>query len=248
MASVGQVIEFTADQQQSVCTVCGYNMMGEIPEVCPFCGVSHEKFVTWDEAERTYRVTPHPVTDSVTQLISVPRLGMEHAAYRVETEDGAVWIDCPSAFNRDLDPVSAIYFTHKDFLGASNQYRALWDAKVYLHADDAKHPLAQQFPVDKKMEGDFSEHGIEAFHIGGHTPGFTIYIYDKVLFICDYVFPPGPRMRFNPFGQQAETLKRASRILDVISGRSLEVVCGYNFTTEFASWYEDFKRLLAQTR
>ena len=48
---------------------------------------------------------------------------LEHAAYRVETEDGAVWIDCLSAFNRDLEPVKAIYFTHEDFLGASNQYR-----------------------------------------------------------------------------------------------------------------------------
>ena len=50
-------------------------------------------------------------------------LGLEHAAYRVETEDGAVWIDCLSAFNRDLEPVKASYFTHEDFLGASNQYR-----------------------------------------------------------------------------------------------------------------------------
>lgn len=47
-------------------------------------------------------------------------LGLEHAADRVETEDGAVWIDCLSAFNRDLEPVKAIYFTHEDFLGASN--------------------------------------------------------------------------------------------------------------------------------
>ena len=118
------------DQAQWVCTLCGYNMIGTRPEVCPFCGARHETFLTWQAAEQTYRVTARPVTEGVTQLLSVPRLGLEHAAYRVESDAGGFWIDCPSAFNRDLAPVQAIYFTHKDFLGASNQYRALWGANT----------------------------------------------------------------------------------------------------------------------
>ena len=239
---------FTGQHQQWVCTVCGYNMIGEMPDICPFCGARHDKFLTWEKAEHTYRVAPHRVNDYVTQLLSVPRLGLEHAAYRLETDDGAVWIDCPSAFNPDLKPVEAIYFTHKDFLGASNQYRELWGAKVYLHLLDAEHPLAKPFPVDKQFNGDFTEHGIEAFHIGGHTPGFTMYIYGKVLFICDYAFPPGSRMQLNPFGPQDETRDLAARILEVISERSLETVCGYNFVTEFDGWHEDFKRLLDRAR
>src|SRR5690554_6156420 len=104
--------------RQWVCTACGYNMIGEAPDACPFCGAWHDKFVTWEEGEAVYRVTAKPVTDQVTQLLSVPRLGLEHAAYRIETASGVVWIDSPSAFNRDLDPVTDIYFTHKDFLGA----------------------------------------------------------------------------------------------------------------------------------
>jgi diadenosine tetraphosphatase ApaH/serine/threonine PP2A family protein phosphatase len=238
----------SADHKQWVCTTCGYNMIGEMPDRCPFCGATHDKFVAWDEAEKIYRVTPHRVNDYVTQLLSVPRLGLEHAAYRIETENGAVWIDCPSAFNRDLEPVEAIYFTHKDFLGASNQYRELWGAKVHLHALDAEIPIAQPFPVDRPFDGDFTERGIEAFHIGGHSPGFTMYIYRKVLFICDYAFPPGSKMRLNPFGPPKETRDRAVRILEVISGRSLETVCGYNFITEFDSWREDFKHLLDRAK
>ena len=233
-----------AEHKQWVCTTCGYNIIGEMPDRCPFCGASHERFVAWDEAEQTYRVTPHRVNDYVVQLLSVPRLGLEHAAYRIETEDGAVWIDCPSAFNRDLEPVEAIYFTHKDFLGASNQYRELWNAKVYLHALDAEIPIAKPFPVDRRFDGDFTEHGIEAFHIGGHSPGFTMYIYGKVLFICDYAFPPGAKMRLNPFGPQQETRDRAAQILEIIGKRSLETVCGYNFIAEFDRWHEDFQHLL----
>ncbi|WP_299492320.1 rubredoxin-like domain-containing protein [Acaryochloris sp. IP29b_bin.137] len=237
-------MEAAKHYQQSVCTVCGYNMIGEMPDICPFCGARHDKFVPSDKAEQTYRVTPHRVNDYVTQLRSVPRLGLEHAAYRIETSEGAVWIDCPSAFNSDLKPVEAIYFTHKDFMGASNQYRELWNAKVYLHTLDAKNPLAKPFPVDCKFDNDFTEHGIEAFHIGGHTPGFTLYIYDKVLFICDYAFPPGPRMRLNPFGPQDEVRNRAARILQVIDERPIEIVCGFNYVTEFIHWREHFKRLL----
>ncbi|WAL59875.1 hypothetical protein OXH18_22325 [Thermocoleostomius sinensis A174] len=234
----------STDYQQWVCTTCGYNMIDEMPDVCPFCGATHDHFVAWDEAERTYRVTPYRVNEYVTQLLSVPRLGFEHAAYRIETKEGAVWIDCPSAFNRDLEPIEAIYFTHKDFMGASNQYRELWGAKVHLHALDAKIPIAKPFPVDRPFDSDFTERGIEAFHIGGHSPGFTLYIYRKVLFICDYAFPPGSQMRLNPFGPQQETRDQAARILEVISGRTLETVCGYNFITEFESWREDFKHLL----
>jgi hydroxyacylglutathione hydrolase len=234
----------SAEHKQWVCTTCGYNIIGEMPDRCPFCGASHDRFIAWNEAEKIYRVTPHRVNDYVLQLLSVPRLGLEHAAYRIETEDGAVWIDCPSAFNRDLEPVEAIYFTHKDFLGASNQYRELWNAKVYLHALDAEIPIAKPFPVDRPFDGDFTEHGIEAFYIGGHSPGFTMYIYGKVLFICDYAFPPGAKMRLNPFGPPQETRDRAARILEVIWERSLETVCGYNFITEFDRWREDFQHLL----
>jgi hydroxyacylglutathione hydrolase len=247
MTLKNKTMEPAISHQQWVCQTCGYNMIGEMPDVCPFCGAHHDKFLSWDEAEKIYRVISHRINGYVMQLLSVPRLGFEHAAYRVETKDGAVWIDCPSAFNRNLEPVEAIYFTHKDFMGASNQYRQLWGAKVYLHALDAQLPIAQPFPVDRPFEGDFTEHGVEAFHIGGHSPGFTLYIYEKVLFICDYAFPPGSKMRLNPFGSQVETRRRAARIWEVIADRSLDTVCGYNFVTEFAPWRENFKQLLDRT-
>ena len=41
---------------QLVCVPCGYNMIGEMPEVCPFCGARHDRFVSWDVSEETYRV------------------------------------------------------------------------------------------------------------------------------------------------------------------------------------------------
>jgi len=229
---------------QWVCKVCGYNIIGKWTDVCPFCGAQSDEFVTSEEAEQLYRVTPLKVTDQVTQLMSVPRLGLEHAAYRVETDQGPVWIDSPSAFNRDIEPVDAILFTHKDFMGASNQYRALWGAQVYIHELDARHPLAQNHPVDHPFSGDFKRGSLEAYHIGGHTPGYTMYIHSDVLFACDYAFPPGAEMMLNPFSDVREMRVRGARVLDITEGRGLKTVCGYNYVTDFSTWCDDFSRLL----
>ena len=230
---------------QWVCITCGYNMIGEAPDVCPFCGARHDKFVSSEQAEQTYRVTTRPVADRVEQLLCVPRLGLEHAAYRVTTSAGAVWIDCPSAFNRDLEAVGAIYFTHQDFLGACNQYRELWDAQVYLHALEAARPLAQNFPIDETFTTDFVAGDVSAYHVGGHSPGFTMYVVDDVLFSCDYAFPAGPSMKFNPFSDQAEIRRCAARVLEIAQQRSLRTVCAYNYVADFESWIEDFRRLAA---
>ena len=234
------------DQAQWVCLVCGYNMVGEMPEVCPFCGARHDSFLTWEETERRFRVTPSRVNDSVMQLLSVPRLGLEHAAYRIETGGEAVWIDCPSAFNRDLAPVKAIYFTHRDFMGASNQYRAAWGAEVAIHARDAAHPLARPFPVDRRFEAGFHDGELEAIPIGGHTPGFTVYIFRDVLFVCDFAFPPGPEMRLNPYST-TEMRAKAEDLKALLARRAegLKIVCGYNYVVAFEAWRSDFERMLA---
>ena len=176
-------------------------------------------------------------------MLSVPKLGLEHAAYRVETETGAVWIDSASAFNRDLPPVQAILFTHHHFLGASNQYRQLWHSEVWLHKLDAEHRLVALFDIDEPFTDDFNLYGIQSYHVGGHTPGFTFYIYRDVLFICDYVFLTDTGMQFNPYGPPLETLKQAGRIFEIVQDLPLKTVCGYNYVAQFADWLPGFERL-----
>lgn len=231
------------NMQQWVCLVCGYNMIGEMPDICPFCGAKHDHFMAWDAAEIAYRVTSQPVNEFVSQLLSVPKLGLEHAAYRIDTTEGGVWIDAPSAFNRNLAPVQSILFTHHHFLGASNQYRLIWNAEIWLHAQDAKHRLVSLFDIDQRFKHDFAHRGVKAYPVGGHTPGFTFYIYRDTLFICDYVFLTDAGMQFNPYGPQQETQKQAGRIFEIIQGLPLKTVCGYNYVADFADWLPAFERL-----
>jgi hydroxyacylglutathione hydrolase len=229
---------------QWVCLECGYNMIGQMPDVCPFCGAKYDQFMPSDEVEKAYRVTIHEINKGVSQLQSVPKLGLEHAAYLVETKAGNVWIDSPSALNRDLESVDAILFTHLHFMGASNQYRKLWGSQVWLHEQDAKDPLVASFDVDKRFTDNFSLYGIDAYHIGGHTPGFTLYIYQDNLFICDYFFLNKSTLSFNPFDSQLETLKQAQQIQEIIKSRNLVTVCGYNYVMRFKEWVVAFENLI----
>jgi hypothetical protein len=220
-------------------------MVDECPDVCPLCGARPDNFVTSEQAEQDYRVTPKRVTDEVSQLLSVPALGLEHAAYRIETDQGPVWIDSPSVFNRDLDPVDAIIFTHRDFLGASNLYRELWGAEIHLHQLELAHRFAKGRVIDRPFKSDFARGSLEAFHIDGHTPGFTVYIHRNLLFVCDFVFMAGKRMRFNPYS--GDMITAATRILEVIEGRELDKVCGYNYVAEYPEWRAELRRITAAT-
>ncbi len=221
---------------QHVCTVCGYNMVGYFPDRCPFCGASRDRFLTAEECSARHRVEEVRVNDRVAQLRSVPELGLEHAAYRVETGQRTWWIDCPSSFDPWLAPAHHIAFTHHHFLGASNQYRELFGCQVRIQVLDSRHGLCRGFPFDQAFTADFVEDGIEAIHLDGHTPGFTFYVFEDVLFSCDYTFIKDGRMKLNPFGPAEATWRGARRLLHTLAGRPLRTVCGYRTVSEYETW------------
>ncbi len=234
------------ESEQYVCTVCGFNMVGYYPERCPFCGAPREKFITSEECSARFKVKGTPVKEKVTRLNSVPPLGLEHAAYRIDTNGKVFWIDCPSSFDRSLIPMDVTTFTHHHFLGASNQYRNFFSSEVRIHKLDSTHKICRAFTFDVTFEDNFLDSGIEAYHIDGHTPGFTFYIFEDVLFVCDYVFLKGEGMRFNPYGPEKETIEGAHKINKIIEGRKINKVCGYNYVIDFSDWKERFDDLLSR--
>ena len=227
-------------KEQYVCLVCGYNMVGFHPDACPFCGALKERFITSEECSARYQVVALPVNEKVTRLSSQPALGFEHAAYRIETGESACWIDCPSSFNASLPRVDTILFTHHHFLGASNLYREHFAARVCIHQADSHHEICRPFTFDDIFAQDFTHHGIEAFHVDGHTPGFTFYIFEETVFICDYVFLDGDGMKLNPFGPAERTIEGSRRIRELLDGRQLATVCGYNYVIDYGDWRRRF--------
>lgn len=228
------------NKEQYVCLVCGFNMIGFHPERCPFCGASSRHFITAAECSSRFEVVSTPVNGKVTRLNSRPALGIEHAAYRIETGRGACWIDCPSCFDPSLEQTDAIFFTHHHFLGASNLYRKHFEAQVRIHHEDSVHAICRPFSFDVVFEDHFVHQGIEAFPIDGHTPGFTLYIFEDVLLICDYVFLGEGAMKYNPFGPADRTIAGGERIRKILDGRALSVVCGYDYVIDYADWKNRF--------
>jgi hydroxyacylglutathione hydrolase len=227
-------------QEQYVCLACGFNMIGFHPEHCPFCGAPKTQFVTSEECSARYRVVGTPVNDRVTRLNSVPALGIEHAAYRIETDGGSCWIDCPSSFDASLPATDSLLFTHHHFLGASNLYRDMFGAKVHIHQADSLHDICRPFSFDVTFTENFVHNGIEAFHVDGHTPGFTFYIFQDLLFICDYVFLTDNGMKYNPFGPADRTMAGGRQIAEILKDRKITTVCGYNYVVNYPEWKRRF--------
>lgn len=228
---------------QYVCENCGYNMIGYYPIRCPFCGASRNKFITANQCSRKYTVEKHPVTELVTCLTSAPRLGYEHAAYHIKSKNKHIWIDCPSCFKTEVPKADIILFTHHHFLGASNLYKEHFDTDIYLHHHDAKEDLCKEFPIDTTFKSDFTIKDIEAKHIDGHTKGFTIYFFNSIVFLCDYVFFKKEQMKFNPYGNTENTRKGGEKLRDILQKRDVSTVCGYNYISDYDHWFHHFEKL-----
>jgi hydroxyacylglutathione hydrolase len=230
--------------EQYVCQVCGYNMAGYHPAFCPFCGATKDKFLTADENSARHHVEGMHVNAYVTRFNTVPKLGYEHAAYRVEAEGVVFLIDCPSTFDRSLPVMDTIMFTHNHFLGACNQYRDLYPARVAIHEADFHHDLCRGFTFDDLFLGSYCDSGLHAVHIGGHTPGFTCYIFRDVLFICDYVMVERNMMVLNPYGPPAATKEGLATLIGQIPDYPVSTICGVDYVMDSPSWIEMVRPLV----
>jgi len=229
---------------QYVCKVCGYNMVGYLPDNCPFCGASKSKFITAKECSEEYYIEEKEVNKKIKRLNSFPKLGLEHSAYQIETENKVIWIDCPSTFRKDVDPMDTILFTHHHFLGASNLYSQYFNAEVWIHGNDAQNSLSKHHTFTHKFEKDFTENGIKAFHIDGHTSGFTFYIFEEVLLDCDYTFYSGETLRFNPYGPGKATRDGGEKMKHNIESFELKKVCGVDYVVDYEEWKPALDSLL----
>ncbi|MBY9020821.1 MAG: MBL fold metallo-hydrolase [Candidatus Lokiarchaeota archaeon] len=232
------------EKKQYVCKVCGFNIIGYFPERCPFCGASNENFITAEYCSDNYKVLETKVTDKVIRLNSIPSLGYEHTAYSIKSENQTIWIDCPSTFDSSLERMDKIIFTHHHFLGASNLYRSFNNASVWIHNEDSKHPISKKHTFDKKFDIDFKLSGINAFHINGHTPGFTFYTFEEIIFVCDYVSMSGSKMKFNPYGPPGKTIEGGKMIKKILENRDYQIVCGFDYVVDYSVWMSLLVNLL----
>ena len=164
-------------------------------------------------------------------------------AYRLHTRQGAIWIDCPSQFESGLTPVDAIFFSQRDFTGAAADYHRHWGSRLYMNRHDASYH--KELPFEETPRGNFSLGELQAFHIGGHTPGFTVYRFHKLLFVCDLLFSLDTSFTLNSLGRRDAMHAAARRLLRQIRHQDIQLVCGYNYAIDFKHWQNALTRCLA---
>ena len=54
--------------KQYVCKNCGYNMVGYLPDQCPFCMASKNQFISADECTKQYEIVSTKVNQKVSRL------------------------------------------------------------------------------------------------------------------------------------------------------------------------------------
>jgi len=228
----------------TICNGCGFNATTTAPAHCPLCGTPGNRFLSEQKAAQRSNIKVSNINHRITRLKAE---GLGTSAYRLETSAGSVWIDCLPVFNEAVAPVDAILFTHRDFMGATDRYQQAWHAETWLHRVEQSHPLAQDHHITHGFDDNFCRGDLEAFVIGGHTPGFTVYLHKDALFVCDLVLGQDDLMRFNAAGSPEANLDAATRLNALLRRRKIRVVCGYNSVTDFRSWQNAFKKLLART-
>ncbi len=174
----------------------------------------------------------------------MPKRGYEHAAYRVVADGTIFLIDCPSAFDRSAPQRDSIVFTHHHFLGAGNKYRERYPARAAIHEADSRHNLCRGFTFDDLFMGSFCDSGLQALHLGGHTPGFTSFFLRDVLFIGDYVMKEHGIMVINPSGPRDATRKGLARLIAMIPESPVKMVCGVDYVMDYPSGEKQVLRLI----
>ena len=87
---------------------------------------------------------------------------------------------------------------------------------------------------------------MEAHHVGGHSPGFTVYVAGSILFVCDLLYFRGSHLIFNPYGPKDPTQKAGVALAKLLreEGRAFSYVCDVNGATSYGKWEMAFVRLL----
>ena len=74
-----------------------------------------------------------------------------------------------------------------------------------------------------------------------HSARFTFYIFEDLLFICDYVFLEGKGMKYNPLGPAGQTVTGGNRIREILKGGKLSTACDYNYVIKYDDWKRKFE-------
>lgn len=216
-----------------ICPSCGQYCDNGITQ-CTCCGTARDELLTEHEVETKYQLTTGNITSYIERLSCKPGLGI--ACYRLDTGSGVALIECPSVFDSSIGRVDAIFLSHADFAGASDQYCEAWGAEVFVHElDDTSIVPESRCCVYKKFSDGFTWGGIGSYRLGETNSGATVYVYKNTLFVCDFSF----RGMAKPL-----LITCAKQLTELAEHHDIKLVCGYNFAVAYSTWAQPASQAL----
>ena len=156
---------------------------------------SGQSFTTHDALlEKGHRNEFTTNTDTITDIITVPKFAIGQRALLIRTPAGNVLWDCLTVLDdatiakmNELGGLKAIVISHPHYYSTHVQWARTFKCPVYLAAEDlewttmkSSHQVAVT-AIETEIEGT----GALAIKLGGHFPGSLVLLFDGHLFIAD---------------------------------------------------------------
>jgi hypothetical protein len=175
----------------SICQTCGtqFAAMEKPPEHCPICcderqyiGIGGQRWTTLASLQETRHNLIKPIAPGLTGIGTEPSFAIGQRALLVQSPDGNVLWDCISLIDaptvvavKALGGISAIAISHPHFYSSMVEWSRVFDAPIYLHADDQRWVMRPD-PNINFWEGERRSlgPGLTLIRCGGHFPGSTV--------------------------------------------------------------------------
>ncbi|MDQ2784154.1 MAG: MBL fold metallo-hydrolase [Chloroflexota bacterium] len=171
-----------------ICKTCGVQFAAttQPPEQCPICdderqyiGPNGQQWTTLPALRDGYHNVINLVAPGLTGVGTYPSFAIGQRALLVQTPAGNVLWDCISLLDdptivavRALGGIAAIAISHPHFYSAMVEWSAVFDAPIYLHADDRQWVMRPD-PAIVFWAGETHPlmDGITLIRCGGHFAG-----------------------------------------------------------------------------
>ncbi len=253
-----------------ICKTCGtqYNETVPPPGGCPICNDdrqyvpdSGQAWTNLDYLQRNHSNIITPLGEGLYQLQSAPSFGIGQRAFLVVAPGGNILWDCIALINeptiefiRSKGGLKAIAFSHPHYYTTMNEWAAVFDCPVYIHANDEpwvynKGPKINLWRGEEKILND----EIRIINVGGHFPGSCVlqvpFLSKEGTMLCGDTFYISPSKKHFAFMYSYPNriplpLAEIKRIKEKMAAIPFDRIHGFY---EYQDIYTDAKQIMEQS-
>jgi len=190
-----------------LCNACGtsYASLTAPPQRCTICDderqfvpVTGQRWTAKETLHRDYANTWRQIGPNVLSIQTEPRFAIGQRALLVTTPHGNILWDCVACLDaatvaivRALGGIHVIAISHPHYYTTMQDWASIFDAKIFLHADDRQWVLRDSPHINFWSGESLSiAPGMSVVRLGGHFSGGSVLHWSEgsgVIFVGDIV-------------------------------------------------------------